>query len=287
MPFQRKPSKRKRYLASASSILFLSVLVLLCLRVSTEAQQESVATREAHWQEDLNVFADRLSHGQKDFAKVYPREQFDVELDAIRRDLPQLSNRDIKLRLMRLVASAHIVHNTVDIPNGFRRLPLTFYWYSDGLAVTSATPGYSEALGARVLRIGPMTPEQLEAAVAPYVAYENQHWLHGFSPTYMRLVDLLHHLNVDDPDGHITITLAKSGGQPFTLSVAIPVEPVTLVDASDALHIPSRLAIGTVLARIIGINICRNLRCSTFSTTNAEMIRNFPLKTLPMRCLRQ
>jgi hypothetical protein len=205
-------------------------------------QTPSVRT-DAEWLEDLKVFEAQLSAGQKDFAKVYPKDQFDRELTAIRRDVPQLSNHEIKLRLMRLVASAHIVHNSIDIPKGFQRLPMTFYWFSDGLAVTSAVPEYREAIGARVIRVGSMTPEQLEAAVAPYVSHENQQWLHEMSPTYMRLVDVLHQLKLEDAEGHVTMTVAKPGGQAFTVSIATGGAPQTLVSAEDVLHIPPRLAL--------------------------------------------
>jgi hypothetical protein len=87
-----------------------------------------------------------------------------------------------------------------------------------------------------------------EAAVAPYVSFENQPWLHEMSPTYMRLVDVLHQLKVEGPEGHLTMTFAKPDGQTFTLSVATGVGPETLVSAEDALHIPPRLALGRDLS---------------------------------------
>lgn len=241
MPIQQNPpAEKQRAWSVALRLLFVGAVVLF-LRGSASWPQTPPAAHDSRWQDDLSVFANRFPSSQKDFDKLYPRDQFNEELTAIRRDATQLSSAEIKLRLMRLVASAHVAHTTVEEPLSFRRLPLVFYWFSDGLAVTSAAQEYSEALGAHVLRIGLMTPEQLEAAVAPYISYENDPWLHQNSPNYVRLAELLHHLKLDDLDGRVDVTLAKSGGEPFTLAVAPVLGSLTVVSAADALHIPAPL----------------------------------------------
>jgi hypothetical protein len=212
------------------------------------AAPQTLVRSDTAWLEDLTFFADHLAKGQKDFARVYPQDAFDGALNAIRHDLPHLSNHEVKLRLICLVASAHIVHNAIDIPKGFLRLPMSFYWYSDGLVVTAAAAEYRAAIGARVLRVGSLTPEELERAVAPYVSYENGPWLHEASPTYMRLVDVLHELKVDDPDRRVAVTVQTPSGQPVTLRVPPGTGPETLVTAEEAFHIPPRLALGRNLS---------------------------------------
>jgi hypothetical protein len=232
--------EKQRAWGLALRLLFVSAALFL-LRGSAASPQTPPAAHDSRWQEDLNVFASHFRSSQKDFDKLYPGGQFNEQLTAIRRDAPQLSSAELKLRLMRLVASAHVAHTTIEEPLGFHRLPLVFYWFSDGLAVTFAAQEYSEALGAHVVRIGSMTPEQLEAAVAPYISYENDPWLHQNSPNYMRLAELLHHLQLDNSDGRVNVTLAKSGGEPFTLAVTPALGSLTVVSAADALHIPAPL----------------------------------------------
>ena len=119
-------------------------------------QAPSPAEREAHWLQDLQVLSSGLkapgvriaagiaTHGQKDFAQVYPN--FDTEMASIRKAVPDLSDAELYLRLSRLIASAHIAHNTVDIPLGMgflNRLPVDFHWFADGLAISAATAEYS------------------------------------------------------------------------------------------------------------------------------------------------
>ncbi len=229
-------------------VVATALLGVASLGRPTASLQAQVPRTDAAWLEDLTFFADHLAKGQKDFAKVYPKDAFEGELNAIRRELPHLSNHEVKLRLIRLIAGAHIVHNAIDIPKGFLRLPMSFYWYADGLVVTAAADEYREAIGARVVRIGSLTPEQLERAVAPYVSYENEPWLHELSPNYMRLVDVLQALKIEDPDGRVAVTVQKAARSALTLRVPLGAAPETLVSAEDALHIPPRLALGRNLS---------------------------------------
>src|SRR5262245_9602487 len=137
----------------------------VCVLTLCRAQQPAPpAGREARWSEDLKFFADEFPRRHVDFAKLYPRSGFDQELARLHAAVPKLSDAEITLRLMRLVASAGIAHTNVRLPVfklGFQQLPVSFRWYSDGLAIMAATPDHAQVLGTRVLRIGLMTPEQL------------------------------------------------------------------------------------------------------------------------------
>src|ERR1700679_4116835 len=131
------------------------------------------AEREARWKQDLQALSAGLkapgfrvaagiaTRGQKDFADVYPN--FDTELASIAEAVPNLTDAEVLLRLMRLIASAHIAHNTIGITldtGSVARLPVDFHWFADGLAISGATSEYSALLGARVMSIGGKTSQQ-------------------------------------------------------------------------------------------------------------------------------
>ena len=218
----------------------------------------SPAERAARWQEDIQFFVTRFSaswenvdlkrgistRGQKDFDKLYPRDSFHAAIDSLKADIPNLTDEEVVLRLMRLVASANVAHNGVRFPPGMgfsAQLPLDFHWYPDGLAVTAATPEYAAALGARVVKFGPMTPEQLLTAVSPYVAHENDVWLRQQALQFIRRGAVLRHFALLGPDGRVLVTLDKPGTPQFTLSVA-PVGPeAKLILFTEALHVPTPL----------------------------------------------
>jgi len=145
---------------------------------------------------------------------------------------------------MKLVASANVGHTAIYLPEmklGFWPAALTFRWYTDGLAVTAAAPVYAEALGTHVLQIGSMTPAELLALVAPFISHENDTWLRELSPSFMRNVQVLKQLGAINKDGQIKLTLAKPGGEKFTL-IAGPAGPgMEQVSMFEALHLPAAL----------------------------------------------
>jgi hypothetical protein len=62
-------------------------------------------------------------------------------------NVASLTDAEITLRLMKLVASAHVAHTYVGAPRlqPFRRLPLSLAWFSDGLAIVGASSEYLDA----------------------------------------------------------------------------------------------------------------------------------------------
>ena len=239
-------------------------VALFSVTAAAQSSQTVPANREARWRQDLQFFADHFTNGhctpadlfhspltafqpchQADFAKLYPQPAFSNELHAIEESVETLSDSQIVLRLARLVASAHVGHTHVSVPAlgfGFRPLPVSFHWFSDGLAILSTTPQYTAALGTHVLRIGSLTAEEALAAASPYIAYENQNWLRASSPGYLNKLGLLREIGAVDAENSVTLTLAKPGGEPFSLAVK-PREPDQKdISAFDELHMPVALA---------------------------------------------
>jgi hypothetical protein len=198
--------------------------------------------REARWREDLEFFDQRFPSVQVDSEKLYPPAKFHQDVADLERDAPSLSDSEIILRLMRLVAQAGVSHITVD-PEGeleFHPYPLQFFWYSDGAALTYASEEYKSALGARIVRIGSMTPEELESAVAPYLSHENLPWLHELSPEFLMNREIANHFGLAGSDGVIEITFERPSAKQFRLRVA-PVSADSqghMISATEVLHLP-------------------------------------------------
>jgi hypothetical protein len=234
------------HIATIALALAVSGATIFGWHTNAAAQQTPSGTRDERWQQDLSFFAKEFPGDHLDFAKIYSKEKFAAEISSIEESAAQSSDAQIILRLVRLVASGNVAHTHVLFPPepmAFHRLPLTLYWYSDGLGVNAAAPEYKDALGARVVRIGGMTPEQVEAAVEPYIAHENDTWLHELSPSYMIVEELLRELKLTNADGRVEITFAKTDGKQFVLTIAPEdwsVKGATL-NASEALNLPVAL----------------------------------------------
>ena len=225
-----------------------AILVALILPAALVAQSPSApvapADRVSAWREDLATFVRDFPTSQYEFDKLYPRARFDEAMHALTSDLPNTSDADIVLGLMRFVSSAHVGHTGVRIPlDGwltFHRLPITVQWFSDGLAVTATSDEYRGALGLRVTRIGTLTPELLESAVATYISYERDSWLRLQSQTFMMIEEVLRAIGQVEADGRVTLTLARPDGSPLTVRVAAMKwrDATTTVNVLTALNLP-------------------------------------------------
>ena len=220
-----------------------SIAFAACVAALVHAQAP-VPKRVAAWSEDLRFFADNFASRQMDFAKVYPQAEFDAALKDIGARVPDLSDSEIVLRLMRLVASAGVAHNTLRFPGpmGFNQgLPLDFQWFPDAVVVTGATNDYEAAIGSRVIRIGKMTPGELLDQLTSYIPHENESWLREMAPAYLRLEAMVRHFGLVDDNGKVALTLEKSGQKAFTQTVALGPYGVKMTGLYQSLKTPEVL----------------------------------------------
>jgi hypothetical protein len=245
----RSPAFCQSFPAARKTAILLSSIALCAFShlAAAPAPDDSTA-RTSRWQEDLDFFARQLPARQIDFSQLMPGDKFERSVAELKREVPQLSDQDILFELMRIVAGLGVAHTGVAFGSikdfNVRTYPVQMQWFSDGLAVVAATPEHQEALGCRVVRIGSLTPEQAEAAVAPYIPHENNAWLHAQSPRYLNLVELMQREKIADANGRLQLTLAKAGGGEFTLEIRPAGRGQSsrkMVKADDALPIPAGL----------------------------------------------
>ena len=218
------------------------MLCALCHLAAAPATNDP-AVRVARWQEDLDYFASELPAREMDLFKLIPEGEFKREVAELKAEVPTLSDAEIVLRLTRLAARLGVAHALVKIGSAtsihaLHLYPVTMRWFSDGLAIVATAQEYQRMLGTRVVRIGSMTPKQIETAVTPYIAHENDAHVHAESPRYMSMVELMQHEKIAGADGHLQLTCAKLDGQEFTMEIAPPGRGETRRKLADAADIP-------------------------------------------------
>lgn len=198
---------------------------------------QTLDSRERGWREDIDSFVDGISakgtsfdlargsssRGQKDFDKLYPAATFQPAIAALKETIPSLSDAGIVLRLMEIVASAVVGHNSVELPKGMgfeRRIPLTIGWLSDGPAVTYGTAEFKDAIGRRIRTIGGKTPDELLHAVTPLVSHENDASLRNGAAAFLTMYPVLSRLGLIGADGLVTVVLERPDLGP--LEVKLP-----------------------------------------------------------------
>lgn len=205
----------------------MRIIVTLCcalLLCSLLPAQPDLTTAE--WREDLSFLRKTIYDDFPFLFKKVSREQFDAAADELHAAIPELQDHEVTVGLARLVSLFGYGHTGMslsgwhgDNPAGFRQLPLNLYYFSDGIHVQGVHRKYSEALGARVVRIGKLSAEEALEAIRPVVEVENEQYLRAFGLPYLGTPEILHAQGViDNPDAPVTWTLEKDGRQ-FTMDL--------------------------------------------------------------------
>lgn len=148
----------------------LSVILLFgtILRAQTTEQ----------WRTDLKFLSQAIVNGHPDpFAKV-DRKLFEEAVSSLDKKIPKLKRHQIIVEMARIMAMIKDGHSALgliwDKNIAFRRIPLRFYLFSDGLFVQSATSEYEKLLGAKVVRIGKLSVDEALQRLRPIIHGENE-----------------------------------------------------------------------------------------------------------------
>ena len=92
---------------------------------------------------------------------------------------PSLSDAEVRTGVQQIVAAIGDPHTTVawPSPRPFQYLPLSFYWFDDGIYVTDAPVAYRNLLGGRLISIGRSSADDAVQKLTPLVAHDNDSWL--------------------------------------------------------------------------------------------------------------
>ncbi len=230
-----------------------------CVVLNAQAIAEPRALDHAQWQADLDQMTAAIREIHFKPFHVVSEEDFDASVAALRDDIPSLSDSEIILRLVQIVASLKDGHSRLHIPRlypelalrselghggtppphvnelRFRQLPVRFELFSDGLFVVGAAPEHAHLVGHRVTLFDDTATDDAIATVRSVSFFENDSRARLMAPDRLALPDILHFLGVSDSGDEVSLTTVDSGGREVrtTLS-ALNGEEQAFVDGAPA-----------------------------------------------------
>jgi tetratricopeptide (TPR) repeat protein len=172
-------------------------------------------SRTEGWRYDLTLLETEIKRMHyRPFRKV-PQAQFESESQRLRSDVPSLTDNQIAVRIMRLMAMIGDGHTGLfpDLMSGWNGVPMQFNQFEEGLYITAADPKYADLVGNQVLRIGESTPEQLVKAVAPVVSKDSEQAVTRAFGDYIRYPQLLNGLGLQSQSDRIVLTVRGADGK--------------------------------------------------------------------------
>ncbi len=139
---------------------------------------------------------------------------FNANAAALSSNSPTMTDAQIRTGIQALVASIEIPHTDLEwpYPPPFRYLPLSFYWFDDGIYITAAPEQYRILLGDRVVSVGRLSIDEATSKLTALVPHDNDSWTKYLIPlSKLPNTDFLFGTGVTDSTDSAQIQVSRRG----------------------------------------------------------------------------
>ena len=174
------------------------------------------------WRADVDLVATELPRRHPaPFARVSEAD-FTRAVDALRRDLPRLTEDERVVGLARLVAMIGDAHTTLALPPGRAgAYPITFGWFTDGLVVIDGGAAVRAAIGWRLVDVGGVPVEAAIDRLSSTVGWQAEGHRRAEVAPRLAMPVYLRGTGLAPATGPVTFGLVDSAG----VRRALDVEP--------------------------------------------------------------
>ncbi|PQB04412.1 tetratricopeptide repeat protein [Aureitalea marina] len=187
-------------------------LLLLSVSLLATAQQDINAEQ---WRSDLQFLRQTIHTDYPFLLRKTSKEAFDAAVDKLDQEIPQLESHQIIVGMMRIVSSIQYGHTAMssrEWPTENHRLPLNYYWFSDGIYIQGAHKDYEDIVGTRLVAIEGMPVDNVLNAIKPVVPVENDQFFKAYGLGYMNIAEVLHAQGITkELKNEIELTVEKDG----------------------------------------------------------------------------
>ncbi len=185
----------------------------------------------AGWQGDLRYLQNTVHSKYSNLFYNTSASDWDKSVDDLYNNIPNLDKVKIIAEFTKLVALFHIGHTQINLfalshhqgPALFNRIPLQFYWFSDGLYILRAAKNYEQVVGSKVIKMGHLKTEDALNAIRPLVPFENEEGFRSMSMFFLSIPEFLQAQGITDKSTEVPVTLTKNGKEETVVFTSSPI----------------------------------------------------------------
>lgn len=199
-------TKKHEIMKSSIHAMLLMLLMTSCnSQVSTDIDHMTASL----WEEDIDYVNRKI---QKEFASFNPsiKEEFSGNANHLKDELSNLNNQEVAIKMGQLLASLKDGHTELSILQrtaNLDRLPLSLYYFEDGLYIVAAHDTYQDLIGMQVTQIGTMPVSQSIEKLKTVMTYDNDYEILHAGPSFLMLPDVLKSMGVLDTTSEVPLIL--------------------------------------------------------------------------------
>ena len=201
----------------------ISILWLFCLTSIAVAQNRPTLqdeTAQSAWREDLHQMYDKMQTAHPNLFWRTPRADFEKMVTNLDADIPYLTDEQIKVRLMQIVAlvDGHTQMGIFQPALNFHMYGLRLYTFNDGIYVVDAQPQYQEAVGKKLVAIGSTDVNSVYEQVSTVAQHDNDTMLMLTTAFYMVVPEVLHALGITKDMNQPAFVVEDEKGQRLSVN---------------------------------------------------------------------
>lgn len=181
--------------------------------------------RDEGWRHDLDALLSEVRRLNPVYSRAPLPDTLVRAAARLRERIPQLTDVHIAIEFQHLLRLLGHNHNTLAVwqPGRtvtFTQIPVTFYYFPEGLHVTAAREGFEDLVGARVLLFDDTPAAEALAAMDYVIGRENPMELVWMGPIFVGLPQVLHALGLTRSADAVELTVLDRTGRTRSVRLA-------------------------------------------------------------------
>lgn len=177
---------------------------------------------KTEWVEDLHHLRNQMAEHHCNLNALISTAELDDTVKAIENRIPRISDSEIVMELFKLAAMPNDAHTFpfIMIPCfDLHTYPIQVYGLEDGWTIVNAGRKYKDLIGARVMKIGSKTIDDIYKTYPLFLATESE-YSRKLRFSYMCLIaEWLAYHGINDDIRRADFTLLKKNGEEVVLSI--------------------------------------------------------------------
>ena len=201
--------------------LTTTFLILITISCSAQKQVPISDMTPSDWTQDLEYLNRRI---QKEFVSFDPevKGNFDKGIQNLKNNLNQFSNNEVTFKIMQLMAGLGDGHTELQVFGediAFKRLPISLYYFQEGLYLVGGHEFLKEHIGSQVTHIGGIPSAEILERLTKLIAHDNQYEILHSIPSYLLLPQAMKFMGLTDDLKQAQFRLKDSNGQIKELNI--------------------------------------------------------------------